>query len=152
MKKLFTAAVITSLVFISCAKDNPEENIYTVSGVANGSLQVPENSSAAVANLSGTYNANANLLKYNVVWTGLSTTATAAHFHGIAAPGITANALYPLNVDINGLSGTASGEITVADSVENALLSGRIYYDIHSAEFPDGEIRGPVTLIQKSTK
>ena len=121
-----------------------------MSGVANGSQEVPANSSTAIASLSGTYNANSNSLEYNIVWTGLSTPATAAHFHGIASAGMNTAALYPINVDINGTSGSAKGQITVADSVENALLEGKMYYDIHSLIYPDGEIRGQISLSKQA--
>ncbi|MER3498425.1 MAG: hypothetical protein C4308_07215 [Chitinophagaceae bacterium] len=147
MKKLLIGSTLFTAFFLSCTKDqHPEQNLYSIFGIANGGLQIPPNSSAAVASISGTYNANANRLEYNIVWTGLGGPATVVHFH--SASGTT---LYPINVDVKGTSGTASGGITIADSVENALLAGRLYYDIHTEAYPDGEIRGQIGLRKDTT-
>ncbi|HLG39575.1 MAG TPA: CHRD domain-containing protein, partial [Chitinophagaceae bacterium] len=53
-------------------------------------------------------------------------------------------------ITVNGVGGTISGNTIVADSVETFLLDGRIYYNIHTAAYPNGEIRGQVTTTPKN--
>ena len=142
-------SVMTSFVLLtSCEKDdnNDQSNTYNISGNASGSQEVPTNSATGTATLTGTYNANTNALNYTINWTGLTDMATAAHFHGPADAGATAGVLQDITIGTNGINGTASGTVAVADSVETALLNGKIYYNIHTLLYPDGEIRGQVLL------
>jgi len=98
--------------------------------------------------LSGTFDSTNNRLIYTITWSGLSGDATDAHFHGPAAAGANADVLIPLRVTVNGVNGTASDTLTVADSVQSvfrtAILSGNVYYNLHTTANPDGEIRGQV--------
>jgi uncharacterized protein (DUF1800 family) len=77
-------------------------------------------------------------------FSGLTTTETAAHVHGPADPGQSAPPLFsvPLGNFDNALwVFQDTGNVTVLQQIE-ALKAGRIYINIHSANFPSGEIRG----------
>ncbi len=142
-------SIMTSFVLLtSCEKDdnNDQSNTYNISGAASGSQEVPANSETGTASLTGTYDANTNALMYTINWSGLTDVATEAHFYGPADVGATAGVLQDITIGTNGINGTASGTITVADSIETALLNGKIYYNIHTVLHPDGEIRGQVLL------
>lgn len=146
----FSAMIIAvSLLAISCYKNrdytNNNSTTYALSGNASSAQEVPANSSTGTATLTGTYNASTNSLQYNINWTGLTGTATAMHFHGPAAMGVSADVLVGLDITTNGLSGNGSGTITVNDAFESALLAGQVYYNIHTTLYPAGEIRGQVT-------
>ncbi|MES1198029.1 MAG: CHRD domain-containing protein [Chitinophagaceae bacterium] len=152
LKSLFVPLVagvlMSSMLLMACSKDdNDNDNpntMYNISGNASASQEVPANASTGTATLTGTYNAGNNSLNYTINWTGLTDVATVAHFHGPAAVGVSANPLVDIAITSNGINGTASGTITLADSVETALLAGNIYYNVHTLLNPNGEIRGQV--------
>jgi hypothetical protein len=130
---------------VSCDKDNDDdENTYSLSGVATGGQEVPATASTGTASLTGSYNANTNTLVYNINWSGLSGVLTAAHFHGPAAAGETASPLYDITVVTNGTSGNASGTIVISEANEAHFLSGKVYYNLHTALYPNGEVRSQV--------
>lgn len=152
----FLTAIILSAALVLASCDNKDDDLdvnnrtYTLSGNASGSQEVPAVTTSATATLNGSYNANTNMLNYTITWTGLSNIVTNAHFHGPAAAGVNAGAMHSLNLTVNGVSGTASGSILVADSTEVHLLSGKVYYNLHTALHPTGEIRGQVTATRSN--
>lgn len=138
----------TSLVLVACEKDDDvldNERTYAVSGNASGSQEVPAVTTTATGTLNGTYNSKTNTLDYTINWTGLSNVVTGIHFHGPAMVGAEAGVIHGLTISTNGVSGTSTGSLAIADSTESHLLGGKIYYNIHTALNPDGEIRGQVT-------
>jgi len=140
--------IAISLVVISCYKNRDYTNsstTYALSGNASGAQETPPNSSMATGTLTGSYNASTNSLQYNINWTGLTGVVTGMHFHGPASMGVSADILVGLDVTTNGISGNGSGTITVNDAFETALLAGQVYYNIHTALYPAGEIRGQVS-------
>ena len=149
LKKLsFAALLSTSLLFIGCDVDDDDvfdDNMYNVSGNASGSQEVPAVTTSATGTFVGSYNANTNVLNYNINWTGLSNVASMAHIHGPAVAGASAGPIHSLSITSNGVNGTLSGSVTLADSTETHLLNGRLYYNIHTALYPNGEIRGQLT-------
>lgn len=103
-----------------------------------GTAEVPPNDSAAT----GTAEVKVDTATKQISWTashsGLSGDPTAAHFHGPADPGENAGPI----VDITGKIESGSAELTDAQLAD--LQAGKIYLNIHTAKFPDGEIRGQV--------
>ncbi len=95
----------------------------------------------------GTYtlNASGQELAYNVSYVGLSSNFSAAHFHnagrGVNGPVVRAT-------DFIGTTATGVWKSTDAQALTTdlvvELLASQIYFNIHSANFPGGEIRGQV--------
>jgi len=147
-KAFLAATVLASAILItSCEKDSvdDDDDMFTVSGNASGSQEVPAVATAGTATLTGTYNSDNNRLDYTINWSGISGAVTVAHFHGPAAAGVSASPVVDIIVTVNGVSGTASGSTTLTSEVESYLLAGTLYYNIHTAAHIDGEIRGQVT-------
>jgi len=146
---LSAVIIATTLLVTSCYKNkdytNNNSSTYALSGNASGSQETPSNTTTGTATLTGSYNASTNSLQYNISWSGLTGAATAMHFHGPAMMGVSADVLVGLDITTNGLSGNGTGTITVNDAFETALLAGQVYYNIHTALYPAGEIRGQVT-------
>jgi len=140
-------AVSTAYLLASCDKedDDIDDQTYTISGNASGAQETPAVTTSATGTLTGSYNARTNLLTYNITWTGLSGNVSAAHFHGPALVGVAANPIHDISITTNGVTGSASGSLTLADSTETHLLNGRLYYNLHTVLRPAGEIRGQVT-------
>jgi hypothetical protein len=145
---LICAALSLPLVFaqVSCDDDDDDmiDTQYTLSGNASGTQEVPSNPSTGTGSLTGSYNSANNTLSYTITWTGLSGNLTAAHFHGPALPGASAGPIHDLVITSNGTSGTASATLVIHDTTESHLLAGKLYYNLHTALYTGGEIRGQV--------
>lgn len=141
-------AVVGALSLSACDKDDDDDrgSVYSLSGDASGSQEVPPVTTNGSGTISGTYDTASRALVYTVTWTGLSGPSTVAHFHGPAMPGENAGPIQDLLIETNGPAGTASASITASDALHSALVAGKVYYNVHTDDFPDGEIRGQVTL------
>jgi hypothetical protein len=84
----------------------------------------------------------ANQLKYHVVFSGLSSAETAAHIHGFTLHGTGAGVLVGL-----ALGSPKTGVWNYLEAQEEGILAGRTYVNIHSVNFPGGEIRGQIVPI-----
>lgn len=101
--------------------------------------QVPPNGSPGTGIGDVTYNQGTGNLDWNITFSGLTSTQTAAHFHGPAPFGVNAGIQVPIGV---GSPAIGSAPITAAQGAD--LLNGLWYVNIHTQMFPGGEIRGQV--------
>ena len=148
LQLFLSAALVVSTLFVSCDKEDDDDmtdQTYSTAGNANGSQMNPSNTSTSTGTLSGTYNARTNVWQYNIAWTNLSTTAGLVQVYGPAGVGVNGTLLFPLAITTPGTSGSASGNITLTDAQETALLANNTYFTISSTTFPSGEIRGQIT-------
>ena len=90
-----------------------------------------------------TYDDASGLLSWTVNYRGLTSPANAAHIHGPAAPGVVAAIVVPFTLTASPITGSAT--ITPAQAAD--MLAGLWYVNIHSNNFPGGEIRGQISLI-----
>jgi hypothetical protein len=86
-----------------------------------------------------TIDVSTNTLSYYVGFTGLSTAQTAAHIHGSALHGTNAGVAFDI-----GTGSPASGSWTYPDGMEQDILDGKMYVNVHTTMFPGGEIRGQI--------
>lgn len=87
-----------------------------------------------------------NELSWNVAYSDISTDVTGVHFHGPASAGV--NAGVQVNIGaISGLSSPLVGSTTVSNLQEQNLLNGNWYVNIHTSDYPGGEIRGQLADI-----
>ncbi|MFD1580776.1 CHRD domain-containing protein [Ramlibacter ginsenosidimutans] len=110
-------------------------------GTLTGAQEVPPVTSAGTGTLDASYDKTSHKLEYTVTYSGLSGPATAAHFHGPAAPGTNAGVIVPF---ANAAS-PIKGEATLTDAQAADLLAGRWYVNVHTRAHPGGEIRSQVT-------
>lgn len=113
----------------------------TFSATLTAGEEVPPNDSAGTGTVEATFDTETNVLTWTIEYSGLTGDATAAHFHGPAAPGENAGPVVPIP---DPLTSPISGTATLDDTQEADLLAGKWYFNIHTAEYPDGEIRGQV--------
>lgn len=150
---LCASLLLMSFVFMSgnCDKDdnNADPNVYNLAGNGNAAQENnPANTSTGTGTLTGTYNKSTNKLVYNIAWTGLTGTAAALHFHGPALAGANAGIAQGLTITNSAASGGATGEVTITEPQEADLLAGRWYWNVHTAAYPAGEVRGQVAATQ----
>ncbi len=110
------------------------------------STEVPPKASNGHGQLQGTYDTSSKTLKWTVMYADLTGPATAAHFHGPAPVGQNAGVLIP--IDKNALPSPIVGTATLTDEQAKDLLGGLMYFNVHTAANPGGEIRGQVEAAQ----
>lgn len=106
----------------------------------NGAAEVPANTEAGKGMAMATLDTATKAFTYEVTYSGLTGPATAAHFHGPAAPGANAGPVVPLTVAASPIKGTA----TLTDAQIADLRAGRWYVNVHTMAHGPGEIRGQV--------
>ncbi len=84
-----------------------------------------------------------NLFSWTVQWSGLSAPVSVAHFHGPALPNQGAG----VQVTIDETMNPSMGSQTLSAQQVADLLAGLWYVNIHSDDFPLGEIRGQVSVV-----
>jgi hypothetical protein len=148
--KFFFLAVVLSVAVTACENDDddpaPVKKNFTLSANANAAQEVPTNSSTGTGTLTGTYDSVANSLTFQVSWTGLTGNVTNMHFHGPALPGVSAGVALAMPGWPATPSGTHSGTLTLTQAQEADLMSGKWYWNIHTAANGGGEIRGQVAV------
>ena len=81
---------------------------------------------------------------YTVNYKDLTGPAVAAHFHDGATPGGNGPPIVPATVAPMTIKGTA----TLTDAQIADLNAGKVYFNVHTAANPGGEIRGNVTAMK----
>jgi hypothetical protein len=90
-----------------------------------------------------TFDTASSEFNWDISWSGLLDTETAAHFHGPALPGQNAG----IEVTIDHTTNPSIGMEMLDADQSNDLLAGLWYINIHTEFAPDGEIRGQVQVI-----
>jgi hypothetical protein len=119
--------------------------IYNVTSTISGANEVPPNASAGTGTLTGTYDANTNMIMLNATYSNLSAGLSAAHLHQAPA-GSNGGVIVNLSPSTGATSGTILGTFPVPNANESALIAGDFYINLHTSAFPGGEIRGQLTL------
>lgn len=112
----------------------------------SGDQQVPpvQTSGSGTANL--TYDAGTRVVTWNITFSGLSSQATMAHFHGPAAAGKNAGVkLWLSQKGTMDVSSPISGQATLSPDDAKMFEAGDMYINVHTKNNPNGEIRGQVT-------
>ncbi len=109
------------------------------SAMLEGSQVVPPTPSTATGSGLFLIDTVSNRVSFNITVGGLTGIETGAHIHGPAARGSNAGPLFTLP-----LGSPKIGVWNYPPALEPDLLSGRLYLDVHTSSFPDGEIRGQI--------
>lgn len=125
----------------SCKKDysNPGQQMPGTTNYSGNFVKSTANvTTSASGTTTATFDPATRALNYTLTWTGLSTNAIEMHFHdNVAGDG-------KIIIEINGFpkatSGTVSGKATLTADQANDLAAGKLYTQIHTENYPDGEI------------
>ncbi|MFG0330737.1 MAG: PQQ-dependent sugar dehydrogenase [Phycisphaerales bacterium] len=107
----------------------------------DGSQEVPPVTTPATGTGTATLDTDTNLFSWNVSFSGLNGSQTAAHFHAPAPVCVSAGVSIGLP-----LGSPIVGSATVTEAQEQQILQGLWYLNVHSDLHPAGEIRGQVEL------
>jgi|JI9StandDraft_1071089.scaffolds.fasta_scaffold17250_2 hypothetical protein len=135
----FFALFIIVFSMISCGKD--EETVIpnvTYNATLKGTSEVPANASAAIGLATLTYNPNTKL--FTIVVTHDLVAVTGGHIHK-GATGINGEVVFPFLTTTSPITYTS---VALTASQLSDLNAGLYYVNLHTASFPDGEIRGQI--------
>lgn len=134
--------LLLTVGFVSCSDDDDDEPAPTPTMVNYSGNFVKSNdnvTTTASGTTTATYNTTTRELSYILTWTGLGSDPVGMHFHD-AGPIIIPIENFPVAV-----SGTYSGKATLTVEQANDLEAGRIYSQIHTVNFPGGEVIATLT-------
>lgn len=106
--------------------------------------EVPTNASPANGVAIVRYNSTTKFLEITGDYQNLTSAATASHIHSPAAVGANGPVIIPLT-NTGGTTGTIKGTATLTVQQESDLMNGLMYVNVHTGNFPGGEIRGQLT-------
>lgn len=161
--KLIKLTAFTSLLFIlcfglsSCYKEAEQKKTvnYEKKGIIlSGAQETPAVPSTALGTMDVFYSKETRTLTYSVSWSGLTGSVNAMHIHGLAPLGYIAGVVQTFTTativrcptSLNTSCGTYQGSL-LADGVvvlEENILNGNYYVNLHTTVYPGGEIRGQI--------
>ena len=120
--------------------------IIPIQATLTGAGEVPPNSSPGKGLMTGTFDTDTNTLKWTVTYSGITTPVIGAHFHGpVSYLGLTPEENAPIQVGTPGsLVSPFHGVAQISAQQAQDLKDGRYYFNLHSKQYPNGELRGPV--------
>jgi len=141
-------ATIMLLATTSCKKSDKTDDGADEGNAVNYSGAMVKSSdnvvTQATGNVTAVYHTGSRKLNYTVSWNNLTSNAGGMHFHDGTPP----NA--PIIIDIEGFtqttSGTVSGEVTLTPEQATDLAAGKIFVQVHSLNFPGGEMIAVLTV------
>ncbi|MDB5361962.1 MAG: hypothetical protein JWO51_3259 [Rhodospirillales bacterium] len=137
------AALALALAAFAAAP-SAEAKTWTYSVVLNGKSETPATMSKGKGHGTVKYDDATKEMSWNITYAGLTGDATAAHFHGPAKPGVAAGVLVPIGPKGGTVISPVIGSATLSDDQATALTGGMMYFNVHTAANPAGEIRGQV--------
>lgn len=145
-KKWLAAWWITcaSLLILAACGGSFESEASRFSATLTGDQEVPPTGSTATGTGVATVNPETRLLTATVNTTGI--TGTDAHIHE-GAPGVSGPIVIPLTQTAPGSGVWVAAQTITAEQLA-ALRAGNYYFNVHSAAFPEGEIRGQIRVDQ----
>jgi hypothetical protein len=154
---VFTVVIVT--LSLSIAPAVAQTVNFTADLLGANERPTPADSTAtgsATAELSG--GPGLWVLTYNITYEGLSGPATVGHIHDAINPGglpFTEQFGAPVH-DLDSLISPIVGDWSYLDAAQpltdenaDALIAGRMYINIHSDLFPNGEIRGQLLAVDE---
>jgi hypothetical protein len=182
MKRTFTLLMLVAA--LAAFSGEAKADVFVLTTTLSGANEVPPSGSPGIGSALVTLDTVTNLMTVNVSFAGLVSPTIASHIHCCAPPGTNAMVAttvptfpgFPLGVTSGAYLQTF--DLTLASSYNPAfitahggtvaqaqadfiagLLAGQTYLNIHTTQFPGGEIRGqlvqavpePATLLLLGT-
>ena len=111
-----------------------------------GAQQVPPVQTPGSGSAKLTYDSSTRVVTWNISFSGLSSQATMAHFHGPAPAGKNAGVKVWLSQKgTMEVTSPFSGQATLSPDDAKMFEAGDMYINVHTKNNPNGEIRGLVT-------
>jgi hypothetical protein len=167
MKSFALNLALCAVAMLGVAQ-NSDAGLISYVATLSGLSEVPPNAAPGTGSAEVDINTTLHTLHVHVDFTGLTAPATASHIHSAALPGTNAQVATPFvgfpaatsgtydNTFDMTLSSTWSGAYVAANggtlagaeaALTAGLAAGEAYVNIHTANFPGGEIRGQLAPV-----
>jgi hypothetical protein len=134
MKKLFFAVLAFALPHVSWAQ------VLYYHATLNGEQAGTPSTGTGFAD--ATFDVPTSVLTFSTTWTGLGSATTNGHIHR-GAIGVSGPVTVPFpGLPLGATFGTYANTFVLTASQVTDLLTGLDYVNIHTTQFPAGEIRG----------
>ena len=137
MKKLFLGLGLTAGLVLAASSGQAE--MMKMKAALGAPSEVPPNDSKATGLVDVTYDTATRAMTWSGTYTGLTGPASMAHFHGPAETGKNGPVMVP-----SPPASPIKGSATLTEPQAEALAGGKMYFNVHTAAHPGGEIRGQV--------
>jgi len=147
MTRGFQLRALTALAFVFLSI-TAHAAIERYSAQLSGSAVVPPNQSAGTGTFAATFDTETMVLSFTLRFQSLSGPATATHIHGPADKSASAGIVVPFGAN-NPVSPVTLSVTLTADQAK-ALQDNLTYVDVHTLNYPAGEIRGQIMRKSKT--
>lgn len=134
--KLAFGLIVSAALFATTAA---HAEMMTFTAEMTGAAQVPPNDSPAKGTAEVILDTDAKTITWTYTNDGLTGAPTAAHIHGPAGPTEVAGPVIDTLIE---------GSSPITETQISDLTAGNYYFNVHTAEYPDGEIRGQLAVMQ----
>jgi hypothetical protein len=125
-----------------------QATLITFTASLDGAQQVPPAMSSGTGSGSVVLDTVADTITVNLSWQGLTGPAIAAHIHGPGAVGVNASILFPFaNVPAATSGSIPQQTFAITPAQISDLEAGLYYMNVHTPNFPLGEIRGQLEQV-----
>jgi len=142
MKRFFAVAIL------ACSLAAAQANIFNFTISMTGAQETPPNLSPAAGGGIASFDSALDVISVSAFFAGLVAPATASHIHdgapGVLGPVIVSFVPFTPSATFGSIAGGPLA-FPVADIPD--LFAGNTYFNIHSSQFPGGEIRGQLLLV-----
>lgn len=168
---LMKLSLSLAVLCLTCSSASAATIVYAAN--LSGLNEAPPNASPAIGNVLVTIDTTLNTMRVQASFSGLQGNSTAAHIHaptvtpgsGVVTPATRTPSFIGFPIGVTAGSMDQTYDLTLASTynavfitanlgvagAQAALLAameqGRSYFNIHSGEFPGGEIRGFLTPV-----
>jgi len=132
----FSALLFVVLSMVYCKKNDDTKPNVIYKATLSGASEVPPNLTTALGLATLTFNPNTNI--FSITVTHNLAAATAGHIHR-GAVGVNGEVVFPF---LNVVSPINFTSVALNAGQRADLNAGLYYVNLHTASFPDGEIRG----------
>lgn len=142
MRNSLLSFFVTAVLLLSISATAKAETFYAY---LSGAQEVPTSATTATGYARVFVNESTMTLTFTVVFNGLSSNQTASHIHAPAAIGANTGVAIDFGA-VGGTSGTVSGSRSITATQLNQIRQHMGYVNVHSSNFPGGEIRGQLGI------
>lgn len=135
-----SAILALALALAGCGQMRPSQKVDIYEAALSGAQEVPPVASSGTGQAEVQLDAQTNVLKWKVTYSGLTGPVSGAHIHGPAGPGQNAGIAVGFSGNLN--VQPIQGETKLTPQQADQLASGQWYVNLHTPTYPAGEIRG----------
>jgi hypothetical protein len=137
-------ALITAFTFLLTSHAPSSAEIIKLTADLKGSEETPPTTTTGSGTFKGAYDTQTKKLNWTISYSGLSGPVTRADFHGPAGVGSYGSIKVSVIANHSPIVGSASLTESSEKPLDEALLNGSFYINLHTAAYPNGEVRGQI--------